>query len=66
MGYVDPPTVAGTGALIVGILLVAAGLYARRGGRLRTRQGAQLSAAFAVAIGIGAMVAGALYLLSES
>jgi len=57
MDYLDPIAMSSS-ALIVGLLFVVGGLYARRNGRLHTRQGAAVLAGFAavmggVSIGVG-------------
>jgi hypothetical protein len=48
---------------ILGSLLIGSGLYARRGGRLRYRQGAQVLAGFAVLVGAFMVIAGGLLLV---
>ena len=65
LGYVDPIAVGSIGALIIGVLFIFGGLHARRHGRLRTRQGAEVLAGFAAVVGLAAMAAGALSLLSH-
>ena len=57
MGYVSSATLASIGALLAGLVLAAAGLYARRGGRLRNRQGAEVLAGFWVVVGLAAVIA---------
>ena len=52
MAEVDPYGVGSLVALFLGVLLFAGGMYARRGGQLRTRQGAAVLAGMAAVIGI--------------
>lgn len=52
MAEVDLYGVGGIVALILGALLFAGGMYARRGGHLRTRQGAAVLAGMASVIGV--------------
>ena len=40
------------GAAILGLLLIVAGLYVQRRGKLRTRQGAAILASFAAVVGV--------------
>ena len=54
---------AGLVGLFVGILLLTIGLYSRRGGRLRYRQGAQVLAGFAALLGLAVVAVGLLALL---
>ena len=49
---VDPYGIGSFVALLLGVLLFAGGMYARRGGQLRNRQGAAVLAGFAAAIGV--------------
>ena len=65
MGYVSSATLASISALLFGLMLVATGLYARRGGRLRNRQGAEVLAGFWVVVGLAGMIASAV-LLAQS
>ena len=51
MEYVDLLSFAGFLGLFLGILMVIGGLYARRGGRLRHRQGAAVLAGFSAFLG---------------
>ena len=62
MDYLDPIAMSSS-ALIVGLLLVAGGLYVRRNGRLHTRQGAAVLAGFAAVMGVVSMSAGMLTLV---
>jgi hypothetical protein len=52
MAVVDPYRVASFIALLLGALLFAAGMYARRGGQLHTRQGAAILAGLVSVIGV--------------
>ena len=49
---VDPYGLGSFIALLLGVLLFAGGMYARRGGQLRTRQGAAVLAGMASVIGV--------------
>jgi NhaP-type Na+/H+ or K+/H+ antiporter len=49
---VDPYGIGSFIALLLGVLLFAGGMYARRGGQLRTRQGAAVLAGMASVIGV--------------
>jgi len=49
---VDPYGIGSFLAVLLGVLLFAGGMYARRGGHLRTRQGAAVLAGFAAVVGI--------------
>lgn len=60
MGYLNSDYVIGPGALLVGILLIAWGLYLRRHGRLRNRQGAAVLAGFVAVMGVVALGVGAI------
>jgi len=62
MDYLDPVAMSSS-ALILGLLLVVGGLYARRDGRLHTRQGAAVLAGFAAVMGVVSMGAGMLNLV---
>jgi len=53
----------GLSALIGGLLVVVAGLYARRDDRLHTRQGAEVLAGFAAVMGLVSIAAGAVWLV---
>ena len=57
------PIAVGSGALAIGLLFVFGGLYARRGGRLHTRQGAEVLTGFAAFMGFLSMAAGILSLV---
>ena len=62
MDYLDPIAMSSS-ALVVGLLFVVGGLYARRNGRLHTRQGAAVLAGFAAVMGVVSMSAGMLTLV---
>ena len=49
---VDPYGIGSFIALLLGVLLFVGGMYARRGGHLRTRQGAAVLAGMASVIGV--------------
>ena len=49
---VDPYGIGSFIALLLGVLLFAGGMYARRGGHLRTRQGAAVLVGMASVIGV--------------
>jgi NhaP-type Na+/H+ or K+/H+ antiporter len=49
---VDPYGIGSFIALLLGVMLFAGGMYARRGGHLRTRQGAAVLAGMASVIGV--------------
>ena len=51
MEYVDVASIFSFLALFLGILMIMGGLYARRGGRLRYRQGAAVLAGFTAFLG---------------
>ena len=53
------PDLGSIGALLLGAMIVALGLYARRGGHLRHRQGAEVLVGFVVVTGVTVMLAGA-------
>jgi apolipoprotein N-acyltransferase len=61
--YVDFASIGGFLALFLGILMVSGGLYARRGGRLRTRQGAAVLAGFSAILGATFLAVGFIALL---
>lgn len=63
MNHFGPDQAIGLIALIAGLLIVFAGLYARRGDRLHTRQGAEVLAGFAAVMGMVSMVAGTFWLV---
>ena len=63
MGYVDLVSIGSFVGLFAGILLVVIGLYSRRGGRLRYRQGAQVLAGFATIVGMAVLGLGLLAML---
>lgn len=52
MADVDPYGIASTIALLLGAALFAAGMYARRGGQLHTRQGAAVLAGMVSVLGV--------------
>ena len=52
MANVDFVGLGSSMALLLGVLMFAGGMYARRGGKLRSRQGAAILAGFAAAIGV--------------
>lgn len=63
MGFVDAAATGTVGAVLLGALLVVAGLYVQRRGRLRTRHGAAVLANFAGLIGIVVMGVGVIVLV---
>lgn len=63
MGYVDPTIVGSVGALIVGLLLIIGGLWARPRSRPQTRQGAEILTSFVAVVGVVTMIAGTLFLV---
>ena len=63
MAYENIATMVSALAILLGALLIGSGLYARRGGRLRYRQGAEILAGFAVLIGALMVFAGGLLLV---
>lgn len=63
MAGVDPWSTGSFIAMLLGVLLVAGGLYARRGGKLRQREGAALLAGFAALIGVAVLGVGLYALL---
>lgn len=60
---VDPFAAGSTIALVVGLLLVAGGIYLRRHGRMRGREGAALLAGIAALIGVAVFGWGAYALI---
>ena len=60
MGFVDAAATGTVGAVLLGALVIVAGLYVQRRGRLRTRQGAAVLASFAALIGIVVVGVGAI------
>jgi hypothetical protein len=61
MGFVDAAATGTVGAVSLwGVLLIVAGLYVQRSGRLRIRQGAAVLASFAALIGIVVVGVGAI------
>jgi len=62
MDYLDPIAMSSS-ALVIGLLFVVGGLYARRNGRLHTRQGAAVLAGFSAVEGVVSMSAGMLTLV---
>ena len=51
--------IAGTLGLVLGVILVAGGLYARRGRRFRHRQGAEVLACSVAVLGAFMLLVGA-------
>jgi hypothetical protein len=51
------------GAAILGLLVILAGLYVQRRGKLRTRQGAAVLATFAVVVGTVIVLSAVIALL---
>ena len=64
--YVDPVTIGSFVALFLGVLMVTGGLYARRGGRFQTRQGAALLAGFVALMGATFMAFGFIIALLKA
>jgi NhaP-type Na+/H+ or K+/H+ antiporter len=64
MVEVDPYGLGSLGALLLGVLMFAGGMYARRGGQLRNRQGAAVLAGMAAVIGVMVFGIGAYALLA--
>ena len=63
MEYVDLASIGGFIALFLGVQMVIGGLYARRGHRFRTRQGAAVLAGFVAILGAAFMAVGCIALL---
>ena len=63
MAYVDFVSVGSFVGLFLGLLLIVVGLYSRRGGRLRHRQGAEVLAGFAAVVGAATLGLALLALL---
>lgn len=63
MAYVDFVSIGSFVGLFVGLLLIMVGLYSRRGGRLRHRQGAEVLAGFAAIAGAATLGLALLALL---
>ena len=63
MGYVDLVSIGSFVGLFAGILMIVVGLYSRRNGRLRYRQGAEVLAGFATIAGMAVVGMGLLVLL---
>ena len=63
MAYVDFASIGSLVGLVDGILLIILGLYSRRGGRLRHRQGAEVLAGFSAVVGAAVLGLGLLALL---
>jgi hypothetical protein len=63
VAYVDFASIGSLVGLFVGILLIILGLYSRRGGRLRHRQGAEVLAGFSAVVGVAALGLGLFALL---
>jgi len=59
---VDPYGIGSFVALLLGVLMFAGGMYARRGGKLRSRQGAAILAGFVAVVGVAVFGVG-LYAL---
>ncbi|GAA4744693.1 hypothetical protein GCM10023264_07480 [Sphingomonas daechungensis] len=51
MEYIDLVSIGSFLALFLGVLMLSGGLYARRRGRLHTRQGAAVLAGFTAVLG---------------
>jgi hypothetical protein len=66
MSSFGPDQAIGLIALIVGLLIVVAGIYTRRSNRLHTRQGAEVLAGLAAVMGFISMAAGAVWLVQAS
>ena len=54
----DQVTLGSIGAIVLGLSIAAAGLHARRRGRLRNRQGAEVLMGLCVVVGLAAVAAG--------
>lgn len=63
MEYVDLVSIGSFLALFLGALMTVGGLYARRGGRFNTRQGASVLAGFVVLLGVTFVAIGFIALL---
>ena len=63
MAYVNFVSIGSFVGLFVGLLLIIVGLYSRRGGRLRHRQGAEVLAGFSALVGAAVLGLGLLALL---
>ena len=63
MEYVDVAGIASFLGLFLGILMLIGGLYARRGGRLRHRQGAAVLAGLSAILGAAFLAVGFIALL---
>ena len=61
---VDPYTIGAFYALLLGVIMFAGGMYARRGGHLRNRQGAAVLAGFAAVAGLLMFGAGIFVLVA--
>ncbi|GAA4747838.1 hypothetical protein GCM10023264_12080 [Sphingomonas daechungensis] len=66
MSHFGPDQAIGLSALVAGLLIIGGGLYARRGDRLNTRQGAKVLAGTAAFTGIVSMLAGAVWLIQSA
>jgi NhaP-type Na+/H+ or K+/H+ antiporter len=64
MGDFDPYKIGAFYALLLGFIMFAGGMYARRGGQLRNRQGAAVLAGFAAVIGVLMFSAGVYALVA--
>ena len=63
MQYEHIATVASAVLIFLGAVLTGTGLHARRRGRLRYRQGAQVLAGLVVALGVGMVLVGGMLLI---
>lgn len=61
MGYIDLTVVASIGIVVMGLLMIVGGFFARPR-QPRTREGAQIAAGFLACVGVMTTVAGAIYL----
>jgi len=61
--YVDLASIGSFVGLFAGVLLIIVGLYSRRGGRLRHRQGAAVLAGLSAVVGAAVLGLGLLTLL---
>jgi hypothetical protein len=66
MSSFGPDQAMGLIALMAGLAIVAAAMYARRSNRLNTRHGAEVLAGLAAVMGIVSMAAGAVWLVQTS
>jgi hypothetical protein len=63
MDLVTPAVLGGVCAALLGLMLIASGLHAQRGARLRYRQGAQVLVGTVIVIGVAVVIAGILLVL---